>query len=85
MYLKMYLNKNTDAIMKHYDNTIKASVKPSMQGGRVRLYNFESGTMEWLMTMEFHGGINFRINRRRELKVKALSSEPMIFKNSFSY
>ena len=63
--LNIDVNKNVDDIMKHFDLTIIASVEPGMPWSRERLDNLEADMMERLMTMEFHGGMNLRIDRRR--------------------
>ena len=64
-HLNIDVNKNIDQIMKHFSLTIIASVEPDMPWSRDRLDKLESGLMERLMTMESHGGINLRIERRR--------------------
>jgi hypothetical protein len=55
--------RNIDEIMNHFSLTTIASVEQDMPWSR--LDKLESDLMERLMTMEFHGGINLRIERRR--------------------
>ena len=53
--------------MKHFDLTVIASVEPGMPWSRERLDSLEADMMERLMTMEYHGGMNLRVDRRREM------------------
>ena len=64
-HLNIDVNKNVDEIMKNFSLTIIASVEPDMPWSSARLDKLESDMMERLMTMESHGGITLRIERRR--------------------
>ena len=59
------VQNNLDDIMQHFNLSIIASVEPDMPWSRDRLDKLESDMMERLMTMEQHGGINLRVERRR--------------------
>ena len=63
--LNIDVQRNLDDIMQYFNLTIIASVEPDMPWSRSRLDKLESDMMERLMTMESHGGINLRIERRR--------------------
>ena len=64
-HLNIDVQKHIDEIMKQFSLTNIASVEPDMPWSRSRLVKLESDTMEGLMTMESHRGINLRIQRRR--------------------
>ena len=57
--------KDLDVIMKHFQLTIIGSVEPNQPWTRSRLNRLESDMMERLMTMDNHGGMNLRVERRR--------------------
>ena len=57
--------RNIDEIMKHFRLTIIFSVEQDIPWSRATLDKLESDMMERLITTEFHGGINLRIERRR--------------------
>ena len=60
------LNSQMDEIMKYYQLTIVGSVEPGVPGSRVRLDRLEADIQNRLMTMEKHGGMNFREEIRRK-------------------
>ena len=51
---------------KYYQLTIVGSVEPGVPGSRVRLDRLEADIQNRLMTMEKHGGMNFREEIRRK-------------------
>ena len=59
------IEKDLDVIMKHFQLTIIGSVEPNQPWTRSRLNRLESDMMERLMTMDNHGGMNLRVERRR--------------------
>ena len=63
--LNLNLAQDLESIMKYFNVTIIGSVEPDMPWSRSRLDRLESDMMERLMTMEAHGGINLRVERRR--------------------
>ena len=59
-------NWNVDQVSEHIDVAIIASVDPSRPDARKRLDTLEINFQNRLMTMNFHGGMNERDDRRRD-------------------
>ena len=59
------LNAQMDQIMKHCDITIIASVEPDKPWSQMRLDTLEADLQDRVMTLEKHGGMNRREERRR--------------------
>ena len=64
---QMALNLDTqmDEIMEHCDITIIASVQPDQPWSQTRLDALEADLQDRVMTLEKHGGMNRRGERRR--------------------
>ena len=64
---QMGLNLDTqmDQIMEHCDITIIASVEPDQPWSQMRLDALEADLQDRVMTLEKHGGMNRREDRRR--------------------
>ena len=60
---------NVNQITLHVDVTVIGSVDSSRPDARKRLDNLETDFQNRLMTMNFHGGMNDRDDRRRESRI----------------
>ena len=61
----MELGISMEAAMEYFHLTIIGSVEPGQPWSKSRLDKLESDMMERLMTMQSHGGLNLRVERRR--------------------
>ena len=59
-------NWDVDQVSEYVDVTVIGSVDASRPDARKRLDNLEADFQNRLMTMNFHGGMNDRDDRRRE-------------------
>ena len=62
-------NWNVDQMSDYVDVTVIGSVDSSRLDARKRLDNLETDFQNRLMTINFHGGMNDRDDRRRESRM----------------